>query len=101
MTWLIWVFGTLLLLAAGFGATYLPRRRARDLADRTAWSSARAAIESAEVSRDACPDGVVEAERLLALAAGLAAAGGGAAVADEAREHAERADHLWRAAAGE
>jgi len=101
VTWLIWVLGAVLLLAAGFGSVYLPRLRARDLRRRSAWADARAAIDSAGVSRDACPDEVAEAERLLRRAEHLAAAGGGAAVAEEARGCAERADRMWRVAAGE
>lgn len=101
MTWLIWVSGAVLLVAAGFGAAYLPRVRQRDLRRRTAWSAARAAVDSASVSRDATPHEVAEADELFARAELLVAARGGADAAGEATDCAARADRLWRAAAGE
>lgn len=97
-TWLIWPIGGILLLAAGFGAALLPRLRERELRRRTAWSTARAAIESASVSRDAAPGTVDEAERLLTRAELLAGEHGGTAAADSAAEYARQADRLWRAA---
>ena len=97
---MIWVLGAVLLVAAGFGATYLPRRRDRALRLRTAWSTARAAIDSAGVSRDACAASVPEAEELLHRAELLAAARGGVDGAEEAARCAERADRMWREAAG-
>lgn len=99
MSWVIWLAGALLLVAAGFATAYVPRRRARDLRVRVAWSSARAAIDSATVSRDACLADLPQADELLARAESLAASGGGADAADEAAEVARRADQLWRAAA--
>lgn len=98
---MIWLFGALLLVTAGFATSYLPRRRARDLRLRTGWSSARAAIDSAGVSRDACATTVPAAEELLGHAESLAAAGGGVDAAEEATRSAEQADRLWREAAGE
>lgn len=98
MSWLVWVVGGVVLVVAGFGVAYLLRSRARGLRRRTAWSTARAAIESATISRDAAPHDVPEADELLARAELLAASGGGAA---EAADCAERADRLWREAAGD
>ncbi|MFC4852137.1 DUF6403 family protein [Actinophytocola glycyrrhizae] len=96
----VWVVGVVLLVVAGFGAVYLPRTRARALRLRTAWSAARAAIDSAAVSRDATSADVPEADDLFARAELLAANGGGEAAADEAADCAERADRLWQEAAG-
>ncbi len=101
MTWLIWVAGAVVLVAAGFGAAYLPRTRARDLRRRSAWSTARAAVDSAGVSRDAARRPVAEADDLYARAELLVASRGGAAAAAEAADCAARADRLWRAAADE
>ncbi|WP_435586750.1 DUF6403 family protein [Micromonospora aurantiaca (nom. illeg.)] len=92
-----WLGGALVAVAAGFLAVSLPRRRVRAEGRRVAWSSARAAIHDATVSRDASPATVPEAERLLARAEMLAAAGGGTDAARAAAEHARRADELWRA----
>ncbi|RIV41188.1 DUF6403 family protein [Micromonospora radicis] len=93
---LSWLFGGVLLLAAGFVTTLLPRRLARTRQTRVAWSTARAAIDSAAVSRDATAVRVPEAERLLARAELLAAEHGGVVAAQAASEHARRADELWR-----
>lgn len=101
MGWLVWVVGAVLLIAAGFGASYLPRARARTLRRRTAWSAARAAIESATISRDATPHDLPRAEELLARAELLAAHRGGVAAAVEAADCAGRADQLWRESAGD
>jgi hypothetical protein len=101
VNWLPWVVGCVLVVAAGFGAAYLPRMRARELARRTAWSSARAAIESAAISRDAAPRAVAEADELFTRAELIAAGRGGASAATEAADCAARADRLWRAAAGD
>lgn len=100
MIW-VWVVGVVLLLAAGFTVVYLPRARSRALGERTAWSAARAAITSAAISRDAAARDVPEADDLYSRAELLAAGGGGQAAAREAADCAERADELWRAAAGE
>lgn len=100
MIW-VWVVGVVLLLVAGFAVVYLPRARSRALGERTAWSAARAAIGSAAISRDAATTDVPEADDLFARAELLAAGGGGADAAREATGCAERADELWRAAAGE
>jgi len=93
---LVWGIGVVLLVAAGFTVAYLPRAQARALRQRAAWSTARAAIESAAISRDAVGHDVPDAEHLFARAELLAANGGGAATADEATECAERADRLWQ-----
>ncbi len=100
MTWLIWVAGAVVLAAAGFGAAYLPRMRARDLHRRTAWSTARAALDSAAVSRDAAARTVPAADDLFARAELLVAGQGGPGAAEEAADCAARADRLWREAAG-
>ncbi|MFD2762824.1 DUF6403 family protein [Micromonospora eburnea] len=94
---LIWLTGSVLLLAAGLLTTLLPRRRSLARERRIAWSAAGAAIDSAAVSRDASAEHVPEAERLLARAELLAASGGGATAARTAAGHARRADELWRA----
>lgn len=101
MTWMVWTIGALVLLAAGFWTAYAPRRRAAGLRAREAWSMARAAIDSAGVSRDACPVDVRAADELLHRAELIAASGGGPRAADEAEGCARRADRLWREAAGE
>src|SRR3954470_13059196 len=98
MTWLIWSAGVVVLLAAGFAVAFLPWWRARDLDRRTAWSRARAAGDSASVSRDAGPVRVPEAERLLARAESVAADRGGVKAAEAVSDCAERADRLWREA---
>jgi hypothetical protein len=95
----VWVTGVVLLVAAGFAVAYLPRARSRALRERTAWSAARAAIDSAAISRDAAPHDVAEADDLFTRAELLAAGGGGAAAAEEAADCAGRADRLWREAA--
>ncbi|MCZ7439517.1 DUF6403 family protein [Micromonospora sp. WMMC241] len=95
-----WLGGAVVAVAAGFLAALLPRRRARADGRKVAWSSARAAIHDATVSRDASARPVPEAERLLARAELLAAApSGGTDAAREAAAHARRADELWRAGA--
>ncbi|WP_328455713.1 MULTISPECIES: DUF6403 family protein [unclassified Amycolatopsis] len=99
MTWVVWVLAAVLVVAAGSGVVAVPRLRERDLRRRTAWSAARAAIDSAGVSRDAATDPQPEAEQLLARAETIAAAQGGPRAARAARDHARRADALWRAAA--
>lgn len=99
MTWLIWLTGAAVLVAAGFGAAYLPRLRARDLRRRTAWSAARAAVDSAAISRDAARRPVPAADELYTRAELLVAGGGGVDAAAEAEGCAVRADRLWREAA--
>lgn len=99
-TWYIWPVGVVILGIAGFLTTLLPRRRAQAAASRIAWSAARAAIETAGVSRDAAPVAVPEAEQLLMRAELLTARHGGPDAASAAADCARRADQLWRAAAG-
>ncbi len=99
-SWLIWLIGCVMLAAAGFATAALPRLRARAYTRRAAWASARSAIDTATVSRDAAADRVVEAEQLLARAQALAAAGGGRAAARTATGYARQADQLWRAVSG-
>jgi hypothetical protein len=100
VSWLPWVLGVVLLAAAGFLAAYLPRLRARGLRDRTALAGARAALDSAAISRDAAPRPVAAADELFARAELLVAGRPGVTAAEEAAELAERADRLWREAAG-
>jgi len=97
-SWPVWLIGAVLLVGAGFAAVAVPRLRAERLHRRTAWSAARAAIDTAGVSRDACPVEVAEAEHLLTRAELIAARRGGRAAAETATGYAERADSLWRAA---
>ena len=97
----MWVVGVVVLAAVGFAATYLPRARARDTTRRTAWAAARAAIDSATVSRDAAPHDLPHADELLTRAEFLAASRGGVAAAEEATDCATRADRLYREAGGE
>ncbi|MHA6630442.1 DUF6403 family protein [Pseudonocardia sichuanensis] len=99
-SWLIWVVAGVVILAAGFTVALMPRLRTRASDREVAWSTARAAIESAAVSRDACADRQATAEEALARAEAIVANGGGARAARTATEHADRADRLWRAAAG-
>ncbi len=94
---LVWLAGGALLLGAGFLTTVLPRRRSRERERRVAWSAARAAIDSASVSRDATAERVPEAERLLTRAELIAAERGGPAAARAAADYARRADQLWQA----
>jgi uncharacterized protein DUF6403 len=100
VTWLVWVVGAVVLVAAGFGAAYLPRARDRDERAGTGWSAARAAVASAAVSRDAARE-VPEADDLFARAELLIAGQGGPDAAAEATDCATRADRLWREAAGD
>src|ERR1700759_1442992 len=97
--WVVWVLGVAVLAAAGYVTTLLPRRRARAAASQTAWSAARAAIETAGVSRDAAPVPVPEAEQLLSRAELIAARRGGAEAAEARAGYARQADQLCRAAA--
>jgi hypothetical protein len=99
MTWVVWVLAAVVIAVAGFVVVAVPRWRERDVRRRTAWSAARAAIESATVSRDAAAAALPEAEQLLSRAETIAAAHGGARAARSAEEHARRADALWQAAA--
>jgi predicted negative regulator of RcsB-dependent stress response len=99
MTWLVWVLGAAVIAAAGVGVVAWPWWRDRDMRRRTAWSAARAAIDSAAVSRDAASSSQLEAEQLLARAETIAAAHGGTRAARTAEDHARRADALWQAAA--
>ncbi|WP_433386877.1 DUF6403 family protein [Micromonospora sp. KLBMP9576] len=96
-TLFVWLVGGVLLVGAGVATTLLPGRRARDRERRTAWSAARAAIDSAAVSRDAATSPVPAAEQSLSRAELIAAAGGGVSAARLAAQHAREADRLWRA----
>ncbi|WP_229068894.1 DUF6403 family protein [Actinoplanes sp. DH11] len=94
--WWVWVLGVLVIVAAGFAATAVPRLRSARLRRRMAWSAARAAIDIASVSRDASQSRVIEAERLLDQAVNLAAHRGGHRAAEQAERLAGHADRLWR-----
>ncbi|MGW5050360.1 DUF6403 family protein [Actinokineospora sp. NPDC004072] len=98
---MVWAGGLVVLLIAGFWAVYGPARRAGALRARTAWSAARAAVEAAAISRDACPVEVGEADELLRRAELITAARGGHRAAEEAERCARAADRMWRRAAGE
>jgi hypothetical protein len=100
VVWL-WVVGVVLLVAAGFVVTYVPRARARDLRRRTAWSAAHAAIDSATVSRDGVTRDLPVANELLTRAQLLAAHHGGLAAAQEAADCAAKADRIYQEAGGE
>jgi len=99
-TWLVWLIGALLLVAAGFAAAFVPRWLAGARAGAVAWSGARAAIDVATVSRDAASGRLAEADELLAQAEAIAAGPGGEDAAREAARCAHEADRLWREAAG-
>ncbi|QOC91403.1 DUF6403 family protein [Micromonospora craniellae] len=94
---LTWLSGSVLLLGAGVLTTLLPRLHSRRRDRLVAWSTARAAIDSATVSRDAATTPVPEADGLLARAERLAADDGGVTAAREAAGYARRADELWQA----
>ncbi|WP_432899638.1 DUF6403 family protein [Micromonospora matsumotoense] len=94
--YLFWLAGAALLVGAGVLTALLPHRRAREEQRRTARSAARAAIDSAAVSRDAARGRVPEAERLLTRAESLVGGRGGADAARAAAGHARQADRLWR-----
>jgi hypothetical protein len=98
LSWVVWAAGAMLLIAAGFLAVAVPRRRSGALERRTAWSGARAAIDTATVSRDACPVPVAEADELLSRAELILAGRGGRSAARSAADCARQADRLWRAA---
>lgn len=99
-SWWVWPAGIVLLFAAGVVSVLVPRRRAASLERRTAWSAARAAIDSAAVSRDGSAATVAEADRLLSQAELVVAGGGGVEAARTAAGYARRADAMWRAATG-
>ncbi|MFJ8812866.1 DUF6403 family protein [Amycolatopsis thermoflava] len=95
-TWPVWVISGTALIAAGLGTMLITQRRQRGLVTGTAWSSARAAVARAQISRDAARTDVEEAEHLLAKAERLLADGGGTGAAETAERAARRADQLWR-----
>lgn len=97
--WMIWLAGSVLLVASGVLSVMFPRYRLRAQLRQAAWSAARAAITVAEISRDAASGRSSEAEQLLAEAEAIAAAGGGRGAARAAARYARRADRLWRAVA--
>ncbi|GAA1770432.1 DUF6403 family protein [Luedemannella helvata] len=97
--WPVWVIGAVLLLVAGFATAFVPRWRRRSADRRAAWARARAAIESATISRDAVPAAVAAADQLLSRAETIAAHRGGRSAARAATRYARQADELWRAAA--
>lgn len=98
LTWLIWTIGVLVLVAAGLWSTLVVRSRARRTGTDDATSVARAAVASAEVSRDACRRRIPTADELLQRATLMLADHPGAADADRASALAARADRLWQAA---
>ncbi|WP_123687160.1 DUF6403 family protein [Amycolatopsis thermoflava] len=92
----VWLAAATVLVLAGGGVVLLPRWRDRRRSTGTAWSSARAAVARAQISRDAARTDVEEAEHLLAKAERLLADGGGTGAAETAEHAARRADQLWR-----
>ncbi|WP_209440795.1 DUF6403 family protein [Amycolatopsis thermoflava] len=92
----VWLAAAAVLVLAGGGVVLLPRWRDRRRSTSTAWSSARAAVARAQISRDASRTDVEEAEHLLAKAERLLADGGGTGAAETAERAARRADQLWR-----
>lgn len=100
-SWPVWLIGFVVLVVAGFVATYVPRRRARRYTGKLEWSQARTAIDVATVSRDAAPVRVTEADELLARAESIAREHGGPDAARAAAGYAQQADRLWRTATGE
>lgn len=96
--WVIWAVAIAVLLLAGYLAAARSRaaRRRRELA--TEMSRARRAIALAEASRDAYPGRLADADVMLAEATGLLSGNDDPATAMRARELAEQADALWRAA---
>ena len=96
----VWGVGAALVVLAGAATVAVPWWRDRALRRRVAWSAARAAIDSAAVSRDAASGRDDEAEQLLARAETIAARHGGVQAAETAREYAARADARWQAVTG-
>ena len=95
-SWFIWPAGVLLLLGAGFAVGLLPALRHHRARRVGAWTAARAAMESAAISRDAAAEPVPAAEELLHRAELIIASGGGEPAAATATEYARRADRMWR-----
>ncbi|GAB3573844.1 hypothetical protein GCM10027445_33680 [Amycolatopsis endophytica] len=95
MTWLVWLIGAVVLVAAGV-AVVLPRGRRQERG--AAWSLVRNAVDKATISRDAARRDVPEADQFLARAERMLADGGGPNAARAAAGYARHADRLWREA---
>ncbi|WP_029137350.1 DUF6403 family protein [Nakamurella lactea] len=98
--WPIWLIGVLVLVIAGVGSVVVVRNRSRRAGRDEAVAGARAALEAAEVSRDACHGTVPEADQLFDRAHLIISGSTGASGARQAAELADRADRLWQAANG-
>ncbi|MGI8417895.1 MAG: DUF6403 family protein [Nakamurella sp.] len=95
--WLVWVIGVLVLVVAGMGSVVLAGNRTRRAGVEVAVSTARAAIASAQVSRDASSHDVPAADELLDRATLMLANDAGTDAADQAASLAGKADLLWQA----
>lgn len=95
-TWFVWLLAAVVLVVAGVVGVVLPRRRRWRQETGAAWSRARAAVATAQISRDAATGDDPEAAQLLARAERMIADGGGSRAADTAAGYARRADRLWR-----
>ncbi len=98
--WLVWVVGAVVLVVAGAGSVVLARNRSRRGGVDVAVATARAAIVSAQVSRDASPHDVRAADELLERATLMLAEHAGADGAKQAAALAGKADLLWQATSG-
>lgn len=98
--WLVWVVGVVVLVVAGMGSVVQVRNGSRRAGRQEAVSTARAAIASAQVSRDASSHDVPAADELLDRATLMLADNAGADAADQAAALAGKADLLWQAASG-
>lgn len=98
--WLVWVIGVVVLVVAGMSSVMLARNRSRRAGRAVAVSRARAAIESAQVSRDASSRDVPAADELLDRATLMLADDAGVDAADQAAALAGKADLLWQAGSG-
>lgn len=96
MSWLIWPIGVVVLVAAGFLATYLVHHRSAAQDREIAWSEAHSAMAVAAVSRDAAPAVEHQAEQLFHQAELIVGRQGGVRAARRAAGLADRADRLWR-----
>ncbi|MBE7161972.1 MAG: hypothetical protein INR72_12065 [Williamsia herbipolensis] len=97
MQWWVWAIALVVLVGAGLGLGWTRTRRPAQERTHTAWADARAALESARISRDAA-DPLPEAERLLDRAEVLASHRGGRRAATTVQRLASDADRLFRVA---
>lgn len=100
LIWLIWAISVVVLAVAGLASILVVRNGSRQGGTDDATSVARAAVASAEVSRDGCGREIPVADELLQRASMMLADNVGVADAKQASALAARADQLWRAAGG-